>query len=150
MCPQRGCRVPLGMSAVWVPVPYGVACLFVLDPLVARISFHHRFFFTNPDRLSYHLIQPSPWLRPRVSLSVCLFCQVGEAVGARGASGGGPSGCALLDTGFLVRAHWSLFSFLFGGASSEVRRCNCSVVYLILSRCVRLFYQKSIYLSKIR
>ena len=91
------------MSAVWVPVPYGVACLFVLDPLVARISFHHRFFFTNPDRLSYHLIQPSPWLtvgRAFRCLSVCLFCQVGEAVGARGASGGGPSGCALLDTGF--------------------------------------------------
>jgi len=34
---------------------------------------------------------------------------------------------------------------LFGGASSEVRRCNCSVV---VARCVRLFYQKSIiYLS---
>ena len=35
---------------------------------------------------------------------------------------------------------------LFGGASSEVRRCNCSVV--VWNACVfTLFYQKSIYLT---
>ena len=34
---------------------------------------------------------------------------------------------------------------LFGGASSEVRRCSCSLV--VYSRCVRLFYQKSMYQS---